>query len=276
MARKKKGDGHGGGHGWFVTFADLMGLMMSFFVMIAAFSTQDQKKMQLVAGSMREAFGMQTAFRNSGLIETDGTPVRPYLRNVQRVSPEFAADTAAPVREIRRDDGAGSFSSDRGFLTAAASLRQALQELPEITEVSKNVIVEETAAGLDIVIVDQDGRAMFPEGSAFPYERTRKVIAAIAPTLRRMPNRVRITGHTSARQGAQLNQGSAWDLSTARALAVREVLASNGLRDDRFESIIGKADTQPMFPDNPYVSPNRRVSILLAREAPPVPHTLGP
>ena len=59
MAKKKRGDAHGGGHGWFVTFADLMGLMMSFFVMLVAFSTQDQAKLKIVAGSMRDA---QSAF----------------------------------------------------------------------------------------------------------------------------------------------------------------------------------------------------------------------
>ena len=59
MAKKKRGDAHGGGHGWFVTFADLMGLMMSFFVMLVAFSTQDSNKLKIVAGSMRDAFGVQ-------------------------------------------------------------------------------------------------------------------------------------------------------------------------------------------------------------------------
>ena len=54
--RKKLKGGHGG-HGWFVTFADLMALLMSFFVMVAAYSTQDQKKLQLVAGSMRDGIG---------------------------------------------------------------------------------------------------------------------------------------------------------------------------------------------------------------------------
>ena len=60
MAKKKRGDAHGGGHGWFVTFADLMGLMMSFFVMLVAFSTMDNNKLKIVAGSMRDAFGVQT------------------------------------------------------------------------------------------------------------------------------------------------------------------------------------------------------------------------
>ena len=54
MAKRKQA--HAGGHGWFVTFADLMGLLVSFFVMLVAFSNQDQKKLQIVAGSMRDAF----------------------------------------------------------------------------------------------------------------------------------------------------------------------------------------------------------------------------
>ena len=87
MAKKKRGDGHAGGHGWFVTFADLMGLMMSFFVMLVAFSNQDQTKLKIVAGSMREAFGVANA-RYSGVIETDGLPTRPKLKNIDHIPPE--------------------------------------------------------------------------------------------------------------------------------------------------------------------------------------------
>ena len=64
---KKRGGAHGG-HGWFVTFADLMGLMMSFFVMLVACSTMDNEKLKLVAGSMRDAFGVQSAARFSGVL----------------------------------------------------------------------------------------------------------------------------------------------------------------------------------------------------------------
>ena len=77
MAKKKRGETHGGGHGWFVTFADLMGLMMSFFVMLVAFSTMDNNKLKIVAGSMRDAFGTQNNVRYSGMIEADGLPTRP-------------------------------------------------------------------------------------------------------------------------------------------------------------------------------------------------------
>ena len=96
MAKKKRGDAHGGGHGWFVTFADLMGLMMSFFVMLVAFSTMDNNKLKIVAGSMRDAFGVQTEKRYSGIIESDGLPTRPKLKNAAHISPEEASNTPTP------------------------------------------------------------------------------------------------------------------------------------------------------------------------------------
>ena len=77
-------------------------------------------------------------------------------------------------------------SFDRAFALAAVSLRQAMQDMPEIAEVSKNIVVEETMEGLNVSIVDQDGRSMFPEGSREPYERTRKILEKLAPTLRKM------------------------------------------------------------------------------------------
>src|SRR5215212_8085605 len=102
MALRKKGGGHAGGHGWYVTFADLMALLMSFFVMIAAYSTQDQKKLQLVAGSMRDAFGVSRESRFAGIIEQDGLPTRSRLKNPQQVSPEKAADHTKPTDQDPR------------------------------------------------------------------------------------------------------------------------------------------------------------------------------
>src|SRR4249920_3250665 len=94
MARRK--EAHGGGHGWFVTFADLMGLLVAFFVMLVAFSTQDQVKLQVVAGSMRDAFGVQDRVRYSGVIEVNGLPTRPKLKNVAPISPEEASANPTP------------------------------------------------------------------------------------------------------------------------------------------------------------------------------------
>jgi chemotaxis protein MotB len=274
VARKKRGGGHGG-HGWFVTFADLMALLMSFFVMIAAYSTQDQKKLQLVAGSMRDAFGVSRESRYAGIIEQDGIPTRSRLKNPQRVSPEDAADHTRPNDPDLKDDGL-SVAYSRAFGLAAASLRQAMQEMPEIAELSKNIIIEETKEGLNISLVDQDGRSMFPDGSTQPYDRTRRVLEKIAASVRRMPNRVTVTGHTAAARPGGRAFGSPWDLSAGRAITVREILASNGVPDDRFSSVAGKSDTEPMFPDNPYLAANRRVTVTLLNEAPPLPFDQKP
>src|SRR5450432_829445 len=92
----KKNRGHAGGHGWFVTFADLMGLLVAFFVMLVAFSTQDQVKLQVVAGSMRDAFGVQDRVRYSGIIEVLGLPTRPKLKNVAPIQPEDASANPTP------------------------------------------------------------------------------------------------------------------------------------------------------------------------------------
>src|SRR6202171_6322006 len=101
MAKKKRGDAHTGGHGWVVTFADLMGLMVSFFVVLVAFFNQDQQKLKIVAGSMREAFGVQTKARYSGVIESDGLPTRPKLKNTAHISPEEASNTPTPDEQER-------------------------------------------------------------------------------------------------------------------------------------------------------------------------------
>ena len=186
MAKKSRG-GHAGGHGWFVTFADLMALLVAFFVMLVAFSTQDQAKLQVVAGSMRDAFGIQDKVRYSGVLEIMGLPTRPKLKNVANIDPKDASATPAPDEKgLNRVYGA-RLKEDRKFALAAASLRQALQSIPEITEVSKHVMLEETKQGLNIEITDQDGRSMFADGSKEPYERTRLLVQRIAPALKATP-----------------------------------------------------------------------------------------
>jgi chemotaxis protein MotB len=274
MARRK--EAHAGGHGWFVTFADLMGLLVSFFVMLVAFSTQDQAKLQVVAGSMRDAFGVQDKVRYSGIIEVLGLPTRPKLKNVAHIDPKDASATPAPDENDHNRSYGARFKEDQKFALASASLRQALQEMPEITEASKHIMVEETKQGLNIDIVDQDGRSMFADGSKEPYERTRKLIQKIAPALKAMPYRVSITGHTESSKIPSKPGYGPWELSADRANAVREILAGEGLSAGHIFMVAGKADTDPLFPDNPAMAPNRRVTITLMREEPPIPADLTP
>ncbi len=276
MAKKKRGDAHGGGHGWFVTFADLMGLMMSFFVMLVAFSTMDNNKLKIVAGSMREAFGVQADVRYSGIIESDGLPTRPKLKNAAHIPPEETSNTPTPD-ELERNVTAGArLKVDREFALASASLRQALQDMPELTEISKHIMFEETSQGLNLEIVDQDGRSMFPDGSKVPYDRTRRLIEKLAIPLKSTPLRISIIGHTAAGFVPARSDYGAFDLSADRANAVRQILERQGLPPAHIFAVSGKADSQPLFPDDPSLSANRRVTITLMREDPPLPPGLKP
>src|SRR3954447_7040628 len=122
-----------------------MALLMSFFVMVAAYSTQDQKKLQLVAGSMRDAFGTSKESRYAGIIEQDGIPTKSRLKNARQAPPEEAAEFTTPNNLDPRQEGLSATAFDRGFGLAAA-----LQEMPEIAELSKNIIIDETKEGLNV------------------------------------------------------------------------------------------------------------------------------
>ncbi|HEY0330180.1 MAG TPA: flagellar motor protein MotB [Rhodopseudomonas sp.] len=274
--RKKKPEEATGSHvgGWFVTFADLMGLMTSFFVMLVSFSNQDQHKLQIVAGSMRDAFGVQMDARWSGVIETDGLPTRGKVKNVEHIAPDQATNQPSP------DEGGGmaklgtQLKADREFALASASLRQALQDMPEISEISKNVMFEDTPQGLNLQIVDQEGRPMFPDGSPLPYERTMLLVRKLAAPLRATALRVSIVGHTAA--AAARDDDDAFVLSWQRANAVRQILKGEGLPSSHVFAVAGKADSEPLFPDAPLLAANRRVTITLMRENTAMPPGLKP
>jgi chemotaxis protein MotB len=272
---KKRSAAHGG-HGWFVTFADLMGLLVAFFVMLVAFSTQDQVKLQIVAGSMRDAFGVQDRVRYSGVIEIPGLPTRPKLKNAAPIPPEDASATPTPDEQGRRQSYGAKFDADRAFALAAASLRQAMQEMPDITELSKHIVIEESRQGLNVEIVDQDGRSMFAEGSKEPNERTRRIVQRLAAPLKATAFRLSISGHTSATRLPPQPGYGPWELSADRANAVRKLLENEGLPTSHIYLVAGKADTQPLFPDDPHLAANRRVTITLMREEPPMPAGFKP
>lgn len=258
MARKK-GGGHGGGHGWFVTFADLMALMMSFFVMLTAMSTQDQKKIEQLSGSFRDAFGIQSERRLAGVIERDGTATHDAIKNVGRPSEERATRI-----------GPGAWR-DSALSTAAASMRKAMHDMPELARFAEGLTIEETVDGIEITLADRDNMPMFPDGAREPFDRTRLAIERLASLIRKMPNKIVITGHTNAIRPGSPAMWEPFDLSAGRAIAVRDILAGNGVGRERFSAIIGKGAAEPAFPEHPYLRSNGRVSILLKPETPPLP-----
>jgi len=271
---------------WIVTFADLMSLLVCFFVLIISFSIQDKQKLQVVAGSMREAFGVTNESQKAGMIERPGVPVRKYVRNVESIERDKDTNFSDIDHSQRRKQGHEAnthnhektdIEKPRQFATAAASLRQAWQEMPEITELSDNIIIEETPDGLNIQLVDQEGRAMFAPGSVTPLPHTRRLLQKMAPIIKSLPNRIKITGHTDATKLYTKDGYGLWELTSDRANAARRILSSAGVTDNKFFAVTGKADSEPLFPEDAFLASNRRISITIMNEAPPIApgHTLG-
>ncbi len=284
MSGRKKGGGGGGGHGgapWVITFADLMSLLMALFVMIVSFSNQDEQKLRDAAGSMRDAFGYQSVQRPAGMIEQNGLPERKYLRNVQPMSLSEAVEFASDFNDQYEKQGPevntnrfqkAAESKPREYLSASESLRQALQDLPDYAELSKQIILNVANDGLHISIIDQDGRPMFASQSSEPTDRMKILLSRIAPVIQQMPGRLQIIGHTESTGDMAVPGGAAWTLSAQRALATAGILGSFGLGAGSLAQVIGVADKDPMFPDDPFLSGNRRIELVLLKEAPAMPN----
>jgi chemotaxis protein MotB len=201
----------------------------------------------------------------------------------QEMSSAFSSDNSeggsAGETEVKYDEEEAPNSSSvikQDFHSAAASIKQAWREMPNITEIENNLIVQETEEGLSILIVDREGRPMFPEGSKYPYEITRQAIAAIAPILRKMSNQIDISGHTAAGGVYENLRYGPWEFSSDRANIVRTILGEFGLEDDRVHAVAGRATAEPLFPNDPHLSGNERIEILVLNESPPVPPGLNP
>ncbi len=153
------------------------------------------------------------------------------------------------------------------FRKAEEELNQAIQDNPELQAVAENLIVDRTAEGLRIQIVDQEGKPMFPSGSPRMLERTRALMAQVAKIVGGLPNKISISGHTDATKfrGRKAGYGN-WELSTGRALSSRRALIEGGIPTARIADVVGKAATDPLVPEDPGSARNRRISIVLLRE----------
>ena len=281
---------------WMVTFADLMSLLVCFFVLIISFSVPDTKKLKIVAGSMRDAFGFQREVVVTGMVEIDGNPRFEYARElvplalkdrigpipddaddieelsareavieqlIEMIDPDLLVLDEAPteVEEVQS-------SEDEKFDQIATELRQAMQAVPELERLVENLHVERAPEGLRIQIVDQAKSSMFPLGSAQMYRSTEALLGHVASVIARLPNRISIAGHTDAIAYRRTDGYDNWSLSLDRADATRRVLVAAGLDQGRIATVIGKADTEHMVPDAPRDPRNRRISITLLRQEP--------
>ena len=107
-------------------------------------------------------------------------------------------------------------------------------------------------------------------------QRTRRILVKLASSFKTIPSRISITGHTSASRTPPRAGAGPWELSADRAGSVRQILEAEGVQSSKFYMVAGRADTSPLFPDDPFLAANRRVTITLMREAPPIPLDFKP
>jgi chemotaxis protein MotB len=289
--KKSAGGGHHGG-AWKVAYADFVTAMMAFFLLMWLINTTTPEVKRGIADYFAPA-SVSPANSGSGAplagtapgddgVQGSGdssmrqrlAPTAPQLNDRDRQqSPEGSPEAVEQVSEVtataladaqQRRDAAQLHS-------AAMSLRQAMQDMPELAELSNHVIVDETPEGLRIQLIDQEGRPMFNPGSVQPNDRAITLLRAVARIAERLPNRLSVAGHTDSAPSTAGGDYTNWELSADRANAARAVLQQAGISDDRVYEVRGKAGSEPLYPDNPYMAGNRRISIVLLREAPVIP-----
>jgi chemotaxis protein MotB len=153
------------------------------------------------------------------------------------------------------------------FENAAQQIREAVGRDPSLTDIAKQMTIDETPEGLRIQLLDEEKRSMFQLGSARFNDRARSLLQKVAPALAQLPEDVAITGHTDASPFPGIGRTN-WELSTERAMSTRLLLAQSGLPDTRFRSVSGNADRDLLLPSDPLSPANRRVAIVLLRSVP--------
>ncbi len=265
-------------------YADFVTAMMAFFLLLWLLNvtTQDQKKAianyfdptsasDSTSGSGGVLGGTSMLSPGAELSDTKpiGTtipePGDPSAASDEKSTP--AQDSSGQGNVGDKEKNAIAQVEDKNFKQAEASIKQAIQSVPELQSLAQNLLIDETPEGLRIQIVDQDGASMFPSGGAEMFDKTKKLLATVAQAVKGLPNQITVRGHTDSTPYKSSKGYSNWDLSSDRANATRRALVEAGLNPNRIASVVGKADKEPLFPENPDAPENRRVSIIMTRAA---------
>ncbi|RDE09581.1 flagellar motor protein MotB [Pelagibacterium lacus] len=279
-SKRVKHSHHGGA--WKIAYADFVTAMMAFFLLLWLISMTTPEQKEGLADYFAPPNVSPSTSGSGGVMGGRAPDDDGAMTAVTETMPHAAGGLASALEREDAQSMPARRSAEEGvsdpqdFHSAAASIRQAWQALPDIAEIAESLIVQQTEEGLDILLLNQAGRPMFPEGSKYLLDWARGAVAAIAPVLQRLPNQVRISGHTVAGLAYSEPGYGSWELTSDRANTVRGVLAEYGLSEDHIHSVVGRADAEPYFADNPYLAANERIRITVLNAPPPIPSDLRP
>ena len=285
------------------TFADLMSLLMCFFVLLLAFSEMDVLKFKQIAGSMKFAFGVQNKIevkdipKGTSVIAMEFTPGKPEPTPIETIQQqtvemtqqmlEFQAgdESSAGGRQEQRGDKRGGESrstskeqaSDQAI--SAADQQQTNDLVKKIAQqLEKQIIdgaIELESLGQQIIIRIRENGS-FPSGSAFLQPKFKPIIQEIGVLLKDVPGEITVSGHTDDFQVSNELYINNWDLSSKRAVAVASELQKVVGFDKNRMMVVGRAETRPLVPNdsNEDRRRNRRVEISIlqgkAKESDPI------
>jgi len=283
-SRKKHGGGHAEEHEnherWLVSYADMLTLLFVLFVVLFSMSQVDTRKFAKLADGLAEGFGSPTvafsgktsAMEGAGGQEATVLPLdsgaNPGLQN------ELAKTNTIKDKEIA--DAVAAAARAKASRNAAAAvkevenLRKAQEQITAAlikAKLEQSVRFHINQRGLVITVVSSE--VVFAGDRAELLTAGRKILDAIAPTLRTLPNDIQVDGHTNQLKVPTRNYPSAWELSTARASVVVRHLNGKGLPATRLTAA-GYAGTRPLIdPADPRsVTMNRRVDIVVLSNLP--------
>ncbi len=282
MARERKKPEEPNELRWLTTYADVVTLLMAFFVMLYAISQVDQTKFQLFVSGLADPFGNPavadglltegTGFVGAGSqgdmttdIETFGSPAlldgMPSLADLD----EDDDPGEQPAEMIDPDPGAGEGEDNVVTDEQLVEVRDAIQVALEDAGLAGNVDFEITSRGLVIAIATD--HVLFASGSAEFGSDGEAIVAAISPTLSTFENQILVEGHTDTVPLDRFGYDN-WNLSTDRALAVLKALArSDGIDPPRLVATgYGEYHPRASNETDEGKQANRRVELVVVVE----------
>ena len=253
---QKDGGGDDGAPAWVMTFADLMSLLLTFFVLLLSFAEMDVKRYRQIAGSLQAAFGVQRR------IEAESIP-----RGTSIIAQEFSPGRPqpTPINEIRQVTADDSQSTLDVRDLAAEQAEQLAKDLEDVLqgEISQGLVsIEAEDEEVHIRIRE---RGSFQSGSASLQVGFSPVMRRIASVLTNVDGQIVVEGHTDDIPISTPQFPSNWMLSSARAANVVQSLINDGIIDGERLEIRAHADTKPLVPNDSSENraQNRRVEIVV-------------
>ncbi|MEJ2764246.1 flagellar motor protein MotB [Photobacterium sp. MCCC 1A19761] len=280
---------------WMGTFADLMSLLMCFFVLLLSFSEMDVLKFKQIAGSMKFAFGVQNMLevkdipKGTSVIAQEFRPGRPEPTPIEVIMQQTIDMTQRSLDfHEGESDRAGGTQRDAGKLTGGQSaqlstelnqndqseMMEAQQQLMEVLQQALNREIEDGAIevenfGQQVVIRIRE-KGSFPAGSAFLQPKFRPLVRQIADLVKDVPGVIRVSGHTDNQKLDSELYRSNWDLSAQRAVSVAQEMEKVDGFDHKRLRVMGLADTAPLNDNKTEAErvANRRVEISIMQGEP--------